>query len=81
MIDVYMLQHVHEWGDGHEDVKLIGIYSTPAKAAAALNRVRDQPGFRERPEGFHISQHTIDPQLDGWPQGYITAHPDGTFSQ
>jgi hypothetical protein len=33
---VFLLQYVHDWNDGHEDVKLIGVYFTRLLAEAAL---------------------------------------------
>ena len=80
MATVFVLEHVHELEDGHEDVKRIGIYSSQTKAEAALLLVKEQPGFRDFPEGFSISEWRIDPEQVGWPQGFVTAFPDGTFS-
>jgi hypothetical protein len=71
----FLLQHIHEFEDGHEDVKLIGVYSSEALARTAHQRVSDQPGFRELPEGFEISEHRIDGNI-GWRKGYVTVQPD-----
>lgn len=78
MDEVFLLTHVHEWGDGHDDLKIIGIYKTREDAEAALARVRDQPGFRDMPEGFDIGPCPLN--VDHWEEGFVTAHPDGTFS-
>ena len=80
MTTIYMLDHTHEFDDGHDDTKLIGVFSTREKAEAALERVRDQPGFRSHPEGFFIGECEIDPAPDrlGWAEGYVTVLPDGT---
>lgn len=75
MSTVFLLQHVHEFDDGHEDVKLIGVFSTEALARAAQQRVSDQPGFRDLPDGFAISEHHVDGD-GGWPEGYVTLQPD-----
>ena len=75
MSTVFLLQHVHEFDDGHEDVKLIGVFSSEALARAAQQRLSDQPGFRELPDGFDVSEHRIDGHI-GWPEGYITVQPD-----
>jgi hypothetical protein len=80
MTKVFLLQHVHKFDDGHENVKLIGIYSTRASAEAALATVRDQSGFRDAPDGFSIDEYTLDPAEPQWAEGYVTAFPDGTFS-
>ena len=68
-MNVFSLEHVHEFDDGHEDVKLIGVYSSRERAEAALQRVAGQPGFRDRPEGFSISEVRVD--QDHWVEGYI----------
>jgi hypothetical protein len=74
MTTVFLLQHVHEFDDGDEDVKLIGVFSSEALARAAQEQVADQAGFRDLPEGFAISEHRVDGQI-GWPEGYVTAQP------
>jgi hypothetical protein len=74
MTTVFLLQHVHEFEDGHEDVKLIGVFSSEALAMAAQKQVADQPGFRDLPEGFCISEHRVDGRID-WPEGYVTIQP------
>lgn len=69
---VFMLHHVHEFENGHEDVKLIGVFSTREKAESALAKVKDMPGFKELPQGFSLDEHTLD-QL-GWVEGHFTTH-------
>jgi len=66
---VFVLIHAHEIGDG-EDVKLIGVYSTEARANAALDRLRTRPGFEQTPEGFHV--HAYDLDKDHWTEGFAT---------
>ena len=67
---VHTLHHVHPEDDVYdEDVKLIGIYASRAEAEAAVVRVRDQPGFRDRPDGFRIDEHVLN--RDGWVEGYV----------
>ena len=75
MSTVFILQHVHEFDDGHEDVKLIGVFSSEVLARAAQQRVSDQPGFRDLPDGFAISEHQVDGDV-GWPEGYVTLQSD-----
>ena len=67
---VFLLQHVHDWDDGHEDVKLIGVYSSRLLAESALQTVQNQPGFSALPQDFEISEHTVD--RTSWPEGYVT---------
>ncbi len=69
-MDVYVLQHVHDLGDGEEDVKMIGVYSTHEQAELAVERVRLQPGFCDAPDAFCIDLYPLD--KDNWEEGYIT---------
>jgi hypothetical protein len=68
MASVFVLQHVHIQEDGVEDVKFIGVYSSDAKARAAVARLSRLPGFVEAPDGFHIDEYRID--QDHWAEGY-----------
>ena len=74
MKSVWLLCHVHEIDDSHVDVKLIGVFETPAEAANARARVVNQPGFKERPEGFSIDEHRLG--AIGWLEGYVTLNDD-----
>ena len=67
---VYVLQHVHSLGDGEEDVKLIGVYSSREHAQAAIARLRQAPGFSDAPAGFYIDEYQVD--KDQWIEGYAT---------
>ena len=80
MTEVFLLWHVHEFDDGHEDLKVIGVYSTRAKAESGLSAVRHQPGFCDLPGGFVIGECRLDPIVPGWSEGYATQFPDGTIS-
>lgn len=53
---------------GDMGMKLVGIYSSLAKAKAALSRLRDKPGFRDWPEGWRIEGVKLDE--DRWLEGY-----------
>ena len=70
---VYLLHHVHEYEDGREDVKLIGVYTSETLASEALARVRNQPGFRDHPAGFEICEYELN--QDSWTEGYVTLVP------
>ena len=50
-VKTYILQHTHEFSDGTEDVKFIGVFSTPEKANQAIQSLTAQPGFKETPTG------------------------------
>jgi len=70
MKSVWLLCHVHEFDDGHEDFKLIGVFETQESAVEARARVADQPGFREFPDAFSIDEHRLG--VMGWLEGYVT---------
>ncbi len=67
MNTVYLLWHTNPLND---DEKLIGVYSSREGAEKAVQRVKDQPGFRDSPEGFEIFDCTLD--RDGWREGFIS---------
>ena len=69
--EVFLVQHVHEFGDGTEDVKIIGIYSTHEAAEAAVARTSRLEGFCDALDGFSIDRYELD--SDNWREGYFTA--------
>jgi hypothetical protein len=70
MTVVYDLWFEREYPD-REDTELhIGIYATEADAAEAVDRLRDQPGFRDFHEGFNI--HPVTLGVTGWREGFVT---------
>lgn len=73
MDSVWLLQHVHEFADGSEDTKLIGILASRQEAEAVQAQVATQPGFREMPEGFSITEHQLG--VIGWSEGFVTVEP------
>ena len=66
-MQVVLLWHIHPLDDGRDDEKLIGVYSTEELARRAIERRRDQPGFRDCPEGFQMDQYTANDD-SGWPE-------------
>jgi hypothetical protein len=81
MSNVFVLQHVHVYSSGDEDVKLLGVYGSRANALAAVGRFRTQLGFCDLPNivepgsdddaGFHITEYTLDEDSSGWASGYV----------
>ena len=69
MASVFVVQHVHSREDGVEDVKFIGVYSSRAKADAAVARLSCLPGFSDAPDGFHVDEYRVD--QDQWTEGYV----------
>jgi len=74
MKSVWLLCHVHAFDDGHEDVKLIGVFETAAEAANARARIANLAGFKDSPEGFSIDEHRLG--VIGWLEGYVTLNDD-----
>ncbi|MEO7734186.1 MAG: hypothetical protein ABIY55_24700 [Kofleriaceae bacterium] len=59
--------------DGASELKLIGVFSTRARAEAAVDARRGKPGFVDHPDGFEIASYVID--RDGaWLDGFVTVH-------
>ncbi|HEU4956314.1 MAG TPA: hypothetical protein VFT40_01665, partial [Sphingomicrobium sp.] len=70
MDTVYDLWFVREY-EHREDTQLhIGIYASEADAAAAVEALKDKPGFRDYPEGFDIVPTRLG--LTGWQEGFVT---------
>ena len=52
---VWLLWFEQEREEGEDTELLIGVYRTEETAKGAIMRLQDQAGFREYPEGFHIT--------------------------
>lgn len=72
---VYLLWHAHELSGQEDDEKLIGVYSSEKEACLAIERVDNQPGFKEHPEGFQICSYEIN--QDNWTEGFVTVYTEG----
>ena len=66
---VFLLHHEYEWCD-RDEIKLIGVYATQAEAELAIQRLQDQPGFRDWPDGFSIDRYQLG--CDHWIEGFVT---------
>ena len=71
--------NVHNLDEEHEDIKLIGVYSSQKEAENAITRLRLQPGFCDTPEGFAISKIILN--KDYWEEGYITMKGDNDVGE
>lgn len=71
---VWCLWHSHE-RDGVDEVKLIGAFTTRAKARAARAQVCRQPGFRDHARGFSVSAVPLDQVA--WTEGFVTIRDGG----
>ncbi len=66
---VYTLEHKYDRENGCEEVKFIGVYSDRAGAEKTIEKLKDQPGFRDYPSGFHLEETPIDVVF--WTEGFV----------
>ena len=52
--EIHLLWFVQERNEGEDTGLLIGVYETEEDAKAAIDRLRNKPGFVDFPEGFQI---------------------------
>ena len=68
---VFLLWHSYESEyDDCDHSFFLGVYSTRAKAEERQREAVRQPGFRLHPDGFDISEQTVD--RDEWKEGFVT---------
>ncbi|MGC2777911.1 MAG: hypothetical protein WA418_19970 [Bradyrhizobium sp.] len=70
---IFLLWHMRPITDGLDendtDDKLIGVYSSAAKADEARKRKLQFAGFRDYPDYFHVDEYEVD--KDAWSEGFI----------
>jgi homoserine kinase type II len=66
---VHLLWFVNEIPECEDAELLIGVYSSEAEAKAAIQRLKDQKGFADFPDGFQI--HPYELNRDHWTEGFI----------
>lgn len=66
---VYLLEHSYELND-LEETKFIGIYSNKQEAEKAIIKLKQQSGFKDKPNNFHISKVEIN--KTEWNEGFVT---------
>ena len=69
MDSVFILWHCHQ-RRGEGDEKLIGVYKTREDAEAAIERLKDKPGFKDAFDGFEVHDYVLG--RDGWTEGYVS---------
>lgn len=69
---VWLAWHASET-DGCKEFKLIGVFSTRARAEAAIDARRGKPGFSDQPDGFDLGRYVLDRDT-AWLDGFITVH-------
>jgi hypothetical protein len=65
---VWLLWFEQEREVGEDTELLIGVYRTEDAAKAAIVRLKNQPGFRDYPQGFNIYENILD--KDHWEEGF-----------
>ncbi len=65
---VWLLWFEQEREAGEDTELLIGVYRTEEAARGAIVRLKDQAGFKDYPEGFHVYPRTLDE--DSWTEGF-----------
>jgi homoserine kinase type II len=65
----YPLWHVRRDDEYGDNAKLIGVYSSSEEAQQAVERLADQPGFRDHPDGFQFEPYEIN--KDHWTEGFV----------
>lgn len=71
---VFVLHHVRSDDEFGDDAKLVGVYRSQEAAKVACERLKDQPGFEDHPNGWEISRYPLD--KDHWQEGFITEWHD-----
>ena len=70
---VFVLEHARYDDDNSdndiEDLKLIGVFATQQQAKAAIEQLKQQPGFKDYPKGFHIDAYPLG-QIN-WSSGFV----------
>ncbi len=66
---VYFLYYVYEFEDGHDEVRLLGVFSSREKAKIALQNIKKNPDCKKIKNLFSMHQVTIDKL--GWTEGYV----------
>ena len=64
-----LLQHSYI-KDGHEEVKIIGIYSSRKIAEKTVEQYKKLPGFKDYPDSFFIDAYELDE--NHWFEGFIS---------
>lgn len=70
---VFVLEHARYKEDNAdndvEDFKLIGVFESKAQAQDAIGQLKNQPGFKDYPNGFHIDEYPLG-QIN-WSSGFV----------
>jgi hypothetical protein len=66
---VHLLWFAREMPEEDDIELLIGVYSSNDEARAAIERMKDKPGFADFPQGFEVCSYSLD--SDHWTDGFV----------
>jgi hypothetical protein len=67
---IHLLWFAKEMPEGEDDIELlIGVYSSDEAAKAAIQRMKDKPGFADFPQGCEICPYYLN--HDHWTDGFV----------
>lgn len=69
---IFFLDYVYEFEDGHDDIRLLGVFSSREKAKLALSKIKKNPELKKVAKYIVISDDVID-EL-GWMEGFVTLY-------
>ena len=69
---IFFLDYVYEFVDGHDDIRLLGVFSSREKAKLALSKIKKNLEFKKIAKYIVISDDVID-EL-GWKEGFVTLY-------
>ena len=78
----FILWHSHEENDDygiHDEVKLLGVFSTLAKANESIDVFKDKEGFRDYPlDCFTVEERDMDIPNRTWTEGFVSVRYAGS---
>ena len=69
---IYYLDYVYEFEDGHDDIRLLGVFSSRKKAKEALLKIKNDSSYDKIAKHLIISEDVME-TLD-WKEGYIIVY-------
>ena len=72
MKKIYFLDYVYEFKDGHDDIKLLGVFSSKKNAKLALEKIKANPDYKKIIKYIVISEDLM--ERLSWQKGYITIY-------
>ena len=70
LTEVFIVHHVIELEDYEDEVIFIGVFTTIEKAQAAIDKIQNEPGFRDFKDGFSLEPHVLN--RIGWLEGFVS---------